>query len=84
MEEAKAWTIFCTIRWLEINGAPVCPHCVCPTCLSCPRPNATPPFRSTACRRNFSPTSGTLFAFHKLKIRDYLAAAVIFCDEVKG
>jgi hypothetical protein len=31
-----------------------------------------------------SPTSGTLFAFHKLEIRDYLAAVVIFCDEVKG
>src|SRR3954471_18434609 len=34
--------------------------------------------------RGFSPTSGPLFAFHKLEIRDYLAAVVIFCDEVKG
>jgi hypothetical protein len=33
----------------------------------------------------FQPTSGTLFAFHKLPIRTYLAAAiVIFCNEVKG
>jgi transposase-like protein len=62
----------------------VCPHCGCPTCWSCPRPNGAPRFRCSACRRDFSPTSGTLFAFHKLEIRDYLAAVVIFCDEVKG
>jgi hypothetical protein len=62
----------------------VCPHCGCPTCWSCPQPNGAPRFRCSACRRDFSPTSGTLFAFHKLEIRDYLAAVVIFCDEVKG
>src|SRR3954451_19717124 len=49
-----------------------------------PRPNGAPRFRCSACRRAFSPTSGTLFPFHKLEIRDYLAAVVIFCDEVKG
>ena len=84
MEEAEAWTLFCTIRWPESDGAPVCPRCGCPTCWACPRPNGAPRFRCSACRRDFSPTSGTLFAFHKLEIRDYLAAVVIFCDEVKG
>jgi hypothetical protein len=84
MEEAEAWTMFCVIRWPETDGDPICPHCACPTCWSCPRPNGAPRFRCTACRRDFSPTSGTLFAFHKLPIRDYLAAVVIFCDEVKG
>jgi transposase-like protein len=76
--------MFCSIRWPETGGAPVCPHCGCPTCWRCPRPNGAPRFRCSACRRDFSPTSGTLFAFHKLEIRDYLAAVVIFCDEVKG
>ena len=28
--------------------------------------------------------SGTLFAFHKMPLRQYLAAIVIFCNEVKG
>jgi hypothetical protein len=37
-----------------------------------------------ACRKDFSLTSGTLFAFHKMPLRQYLAAVVIFCDEVKG
>jgi transposase-like protein len=84
MEEAAAWAMFCTIRWPESDGAPVCPHCACPTCWACPRSSGTPRFRCTACRRDFSPTSGTLFAFHKLPIRDYLAAVVLVCDEVKG
>jgi transposase-like protein len=84
MGEAEAWTLFCTIRWPETEGAPVCPHCDCPACWSCPRPGGAPRFRCAACRRDFSPTSGTLFAFHKLEIRDYLAAVVIVCDEVKG
>src|SRR3954453_13531777 len=104
MEEAEAWAMFCSIRWPETDGAPVCPRCGCPpcwpspgadgrpvvprggcpTCWACPRPNGAPRFRCLACRRDFSPTSGTLFAFHKLEIRDYLAAVVIFCDEVKG
>ena len=68
----------------RMDGAPVCPQCRLPTCWACPRPNGAPRFRCSACRRDFSPTSGTLFAFHKLEIRDYLAAVVIFCDEVKG
>ena len=84
MEEAEAWTMFCSIRWPETDGAPVCPHCGCPTCWACPRPNGAPRFRCSACRRDFSPTSGTLFAFHKLEIRDDLAAVVVFCDAVKG
>jgi hypothetical protein len=29
-------------------------------------------------------TSGTLFAFHKMPLRTYLAAIAIFCNEVKG
>jgi hypothetical protein len=32
----------------------------------------------------FHITSGTLFAFHKLPLRGYLAAIAIFCNEVKG
>jgi hypothetical protein len=37
-----------------------------------------------ACRRCFSVTPGTLFAFHKLPIRAYLGVIAIFCNEVKG
>lgn len=33
---------------------------------------------------DFSVTSGTLFAFHKMPLRNYLAAIAIFINEVKG
>jgi hypothetical protein len=36
------------------------------------------------CAKDFSITSGTLFASHKLPLRCYLAAIAIFCNEVKG
>jgi transposase-like protein len=84
LEEAEAWQVFRKIRWPDTDGAAVCPHCNCPTCWECPRPNGTPRLRCKACGHDFSPTSGTLFAHHKLPIRDYLAAIAIFCNEVKG
>jgi transposase-like protein len=84
LSEAEAQRIFCKIRWPGTGGAPVCPECGCQRCWNCPRANGAPRFRCCACRGDFSPTSGTLFAHHKLEIRDYLAAVVIFCNEVKG
>ncbi len=44
----------------------------------------TPRFRCRACGKDFSITSGTLFASHKLPLRCHLAAIAIFCNEVKG
>ena len=34
--------------------------------------------------KDFSITSGTLFASHKMPLRGYLAAIAVFCNEVKG
>ncbi len=43
------------------------------------------PFNLRAvCRHDFSLTSGTLFAWHKLPLRSYLLAVAVFCNEVKG
>ncbi len=47
-------------------------------------PNGAPRWRCKACRKDFSVTSGTLFAFHKMPLRAYLMAVAIFCNEVKG
>jgi transposase-like protein len=84
MSEQEAETTFLNIRWAETAGKPVCPHCECPTVYECRRPNGAPRWRCKACRADFSVTSGTLFAFHKLPLRTYLTAIVIFCNEVKG
>lgn len=84
MSDQEAETMFAAIRWAETKGKAVCPHCGCPICYEARRPNGALRFRCKACRKDFSVTSGTLFAFHKLPLRAYLAAIAIFCNEVKG
>jgi hypothetical protein len=51
---------------------------------ACRRPGRAPRWRCKACQKDFSVTSGTLFAFHKMPLRAYLLAIAIFCNEVKG
>ena len=48
------------------------------------RAKGAPQFRCKPCQKDFTITSGTLFASHKLPLRAYLAAIAIFCNEVKG
>ena len=84
MSDTDAEKVFAGIRWQETNGKAVCPHCRCLSCYEARRPSGALRFRCKACRKDFSLTSGTLFAFHKMPLRSYLAAIVIFCNEVKG
>src|SRR3954471_13544195 len=72
------------IRWADTDGAPVCPHCGGVDAYDCRRLKGAPRFRCRACVKDFTITSGTLFASHKLPRRCYLAAIAIFCNEVKG
>ena len=76
--------VFRRLRWPETDGKPVCPDCGCAICYACRRPAGQLRWRCKACRRDFSITSGTLFAWHKLPLRTYLLAVVVFCNEVKG
>ncbi len=48
------------------------------------RPNGAARWRCKACRKDFSITSGTLFASHKMPLRSYLMAIAFFANEVKG
>jgi transposase-like protein len=84
MNSRSAETTFASIRWPSTNGMPVCPSCGGPDAYECRRPNGSLRFRCKACKADFSLTSGTLFAFHKLPLQTYLAAIAIFCNEVKG
>lgn len=76
--------VFLRLRWPETDGKPVCPDCGCSICYACRRPEGQLRWRCKACRRDFSITSGTLFAWHKLPLRTYLLAVAGFCNEVKG
>src|SRR6202046_2773152 len=82
MTDEEAETVFRNVRWAEGNA--ICPHCGCETVYECRRPSGALRFRCKACRKDFSITSGTIFAFHKMPLRNYLAAIAIFCNEVKG
>jgi len=84
LSDTEAETVFAAIRWPETNGRPVCPACDCDAVYDCRRPNGAPRWRCKRCRKDFSLTSGTLFASHKLPLQMYLAAVVIFVNEVKG
>lgn len=84
MKDEEAEATFRKIRWHETDGAPVCPHCGGLDAYDCRRFKGAPRFRCRACKKDFTITSGTLFASHKLPLRCYLAAIAIFCNEVKG
>ena len=84
LSDAGVEDVFLRLRWPETDGKPVCPDCGCPICYACRRPSGQLRWRCKACRRDFSITSGTLFAWHKLPLRTYLLAVVVFCNEVKG
>jgi transposase-like protein len=84
MSDEEAERVFIRLRWADNDGNAYCPHCGCTIVYSCRRLNGAPRWRCKACRKDFSVTSGTLFAFHKLPLRSYLLAIAIFCNEVKG
>jgi transposase-like protein len=84
MSDEEAETTFRQVRWSDTQGEPVCPYCGSLTVYDCRRPNGAPRYRCKDCGKDFSITSGTLFASHKLPLRMYLAAIAIFANEVKG
>jgi transposase-like protein len=84
MTDAQAEEAFRKVRWVETAGSPVCPACGGLDAYECRRPSGALRFRCKACKVDFTLTSGTLFASHKLPLRVYLAAIAIFCNEVKG
>jgi transposase-like protein len=84
MSDSGVENVFLRLRWPETDGKPVCPNCGCTICYACRRPEGQLRWRCKACRRDFSITSGTLFAWHKLPLRTCLLAVAGFCNEVKG
>src|SRR5208282_6293347 len=81
MSDQEAEAAFARVRWAASNGEPACPKCGCLGAYDCRRPNGAPRYRCKACKADFSITSGTLFAAHKLPLRGYLAAIAVFSNE---
>jgi transposase-like protein len=81
MTEEEARATFQAIRWADNDGQPYCPKCGCAACYGY---KARPIWKCKSCNAQFSATSGTIFASHKLAIRDYLLAIAIFVNGAKG
>jgi hypothetical protein len=69
MSDRGAENVFVRLRWPETDGKPVCPNCGCQVCYDCRRSTGQARWRCKACSADFSVTSGTLFAWHKLPLR---------------
>jgi Transposase zinc-ribbon domain/Glycosyl hydrolases family 15 len=80
MREDTAFAWFCRARWPETDGKPYCPHCGCEHVWSLKGWK----FKCSAknCRREFSATSGTIFASHKLSFRKMLAVIAFSIQSV--
>jgi transposase-like protein len=83
MTDGEAETTFKNLRWADTDGVPVCPTCGSLDAYEA-RPNGSLRFRCKGCKKDFTVTSGTLFASHKLPLKSYLDAIAVFCKEVKG
>ena len=83
MTETAAKNVFARLRWPSTDGKPICPRCACTSYYDCRR-GGQERWRCKACGCDFTLTSGTLFAWHKLPLQHYLMAIVIFSNEVKG
>jgi transposase-like protein len=81
LTDAEAFAMFVAVRWVENGGKPVCPKC---SCFDIYRYESRRIFKCKGCMAQFSATSGTIFASHKLEVRDILAAIAIFANGAKG
>jgi transposase-like protein len=78
--EEKAYETFKRLRWPETDGEPVCPTCGSIDHYTTARRR----FACKACRKQYSVTSGTIFASRKMSFTDLLAAICIVVNAAKG
>ena len=79
--EEAAYRLFCQLCWPETNGKPVCPQCCYDEAYSV---RTRRKFKCKACHHQFSVTSGTMFASHKLAFVDLLGAIALVANAAKG
>lgn len=81
MSEEEARTAFRNIRWADTDGAPYCPECGCTDHYDLKTRQV---YKCKGCAKQYSITSGTIFASRKMPVRDILAAIAIFINGAKG
>lgn len=81
MTEERARDVFKRLRFLQNGGEPFCPHCGSADYYALEYRKA---WRCAGCGKDYSLTSGTIFASAKMPVRDYLLALAIFANAAKG
>lgn len=81
MSDEEARAAFRKIRWTETEGEPICPECGCVDHYDLKTRQV---YKCKGCSKQYSITSGTIFASRKLAVRDILAAIAIFINGAKG
>ena len=76
MSDEEAERVFIRLRWASNEGKPYCPRCGCTIVYGSRRKGALR-WQCKACFKDFSLTSGTLFASRKMPLRAYLLAIAI-------
>lgn len=93
MSEEEAEDAFVAIRYAETDGEPFCHHCQCAVAYRITRTIRNRKtgaerkrrlFKCANCLKQFSATSGTIFASRKLDHRDILLAIALFTNGAKG
>ncbi len=81
MSDDEARTAFRNIRWADTDGEPYCPKCGCMEAYDLKTRQV---YKCKGCAKQYSITSGTIFASRKMQVRDILAAIAIFINGAKG
>ena len=81
MSEDEARVTFEKLRWSDTNGGCADSYIINTTSNT---GKSIRRYKCKACRTQYTVTSGILFANHKLDLRDYLMAIIIFTNAVKG
>lgn len=93
MSEEEAEDGFVAIRYAETDGEPFCHHCQCAVVYRISRTVKNRKtgaerkrrlFKCANCLKQFSATSGTIFASRKLEHRDILLAIALYTNGAKG
>jgi transposase-like protein len=95
MSEEEAYAAFVKLRYAETDGQPFCPACGCAVTyqITAKRPSRSKQpvesgvrrlLKCKACDKQFSVTAGTIFASHKLAMRDILYVIAKFANAAKG
>ncbi len=79
--EDATYQRFCRLCWPETDGAPICPLC---GCVDVYHLTSRRRYKCAACYRQFSVTSGTIFASRQLSFVDLLGAICLFVNASKG